>query len=260
VASFALRRSQSNPNGDGVEHDGGVGPSPAGCLLPTSPVNGSHAGWTRPRARCARCGSRSSPRRRRACPRVEFRSVVHRYYDQATEQFLSVDPLVNETGTPYSYTGGDPVNAVDPNGLGWCPLGHVNSNPNSGCRGSGALQEVSSVAGYVQLGADAAAAAAAPIPILGEVVTPVAAGVSEVAGAVSTVTTCADTFYSGRGQPNAVVNCYEGLLLYNASGGFASFGSAQHVVQFGGDLWSWFWAQVDASQSLTTPDGLRPTC
>jgi len=243
-----------------VEHDGGVGTVQPDCIPANPSVAFACEGRTQSPRRRTGCPRRLSEEGRELCLRAEFRSLVHRYYDQATEQFLSVDPLVNETGTPYSYTGGDPVNAVDPNGLGWCPLGHVNSNPNSGCRGSGALQEVSSVAGYVQLGADAAAAAAAPIPILGEVVTPVAAGVSEVAGAVSTVTTCADTFYSGRGQPNAVVNCYEGLLLYNASGGFASFGSAQHVVQFGGDLWSWFWAQVDASQSLTTPDGLRPTC
>jgi len=43
--------------------------------------------------------------------------VYHRYYDPATEQFLSVDPLVNQTGTPYAYTGGDPVNRSDPSGL-----------------------------------------------------------------------------------------------------------------------------------------------
>ena len=43
-------------------------------------------------------------------------SLVHRYYDPGTEQFLSVDPLVNQTGTPFAYTAGDPVNAADPLG------------------------------------------------------------------------------------------------------------------------------------------------
>lgn len=43
--------------------------------------------------------------------------VLARYYDPSTGQFLSVDPLVAETGTPYAYTGGDPVNRSDPNGL-----------------------------------------------------------------------------------------------------------------------------------------------
>ncbi len=40
----------------------------------------------------------------------------HRYYDPTTEQFISVDPEVSKTGQPYSYTGGDPVNATDPSG------------------------------------------------------------------------------------------------------------------------------------------------
>jgi len=43
--------------------------------------------------------------------------LVHRYYDPATEQFLSVDPAVDITGTPYSYTNADPVNGDDPDGL-----------------------------------------------------------------------------------------------------------------------------------------------
>jgi hypothetical protein len=43
--------------------------------------------------------------------------LVGRYYDPATGQFLSVDPLVDETGQPYAYADDDPVNGVDPNGL-----------------------------------------------------------------------------------------------------------------------------------------------
>ena len=51
------------------------------------------------------------PRCRLHCRRrAEITSLVHRYYDPATEQFLSVDPLADVTGTPYAYTGGDPVN------------------------------------------------------------------------------------------------------------------------------------------------------
>jgi RHS repeat-associated protein len=42
--------------------------------------------------------------------------LIGRYYDPATGQFLSVDPLVDETGQPYAYTGDDPVNRVDPSG------------------------------------------------------------------------------------------------------------------------------------------------
>jgi RHS repeat-associated protein len=52
--------------------------------------------------------------------------LVHRYYDPATAQFVSADPLVDVTGQPYSYAGDNPVNAIDPIGLGEC-----NSNPFS---------------------------------------------------------------------------------------------------------------------------------
>jgi RHS repeat-associated protein len=48
---------------------------------------------------------------------VQVQLSVDRYYDPGTGQFLSVDPLVDETGQPYAYTGDDPVNEVDPGGL-----------------------------------------------------------------------------------------------------------------------------------------------
>jgi RHS repeat-associated protein len=40
-----------------------------------------------------------------------------RYYDPLTGQFTGVDPLVAETGMPYAYTAGDPVNTSDASGL-----------------------------------------------------------------------------------------------------------------------------------------------
>ena len=55
-----------------------------------------------------------------------FRSLVHRYYDPGTGQFLTVDPLINQTGQPYAYVADDPVNNTDPLGLCWpswaCPI------------------------------------------------------------------------------------------------------------------------------------------
>ena len=50
----------------------------------------------------------------RAASRVG--NVVGRYYDPTTGQFLTVDPLIDETGAPYSYAGGDPVDNTDPSG------------------------------------------------------------------------------------------------------------------------------------------------
>jgi RHS repeat-associated protein len=46
-----------------------------------------------------------------------FLYLVNRYYDPATAQFVTVDPLVDETGQAFSYAGDDPVNASDPSGL-----------------------------------------------------------------------------------------------------------------------------------------------
>ena len=42
---------------------------------------------------------------------------VNRYYDPATGQFVSVDPLVGETGSAYGYVGDSPENEIDPTGL-----------------------------------------------------------------------------------------------------------------------------------------------
>jgi hypothetical protein len=50
-------------------------------------------------------------------------SRVDRYYDPSTDQFLSVDPDLAETGQPYAFTGDDPLNATDPLGLK-CKKGH----------------------------------------------------------------------------------------------------------------------------------------
>ena len=56
--------------------------------------------------------------------------MINRYYHPSTGQFISVDPLVAQTRQPYAYTGGDPVNGVDPMGLadcGWNPICYVGS-------------------------------------------------------------------------------------------------------------------------------------
>ena len=46
--------------------------------------------------------------------------LVNRYYDPATNQFLSVDPLVGETGQPYVYSNDNPLNETDPLGAYAC--------------------------------------------------------------------------------------------------------------------------------------------
>jgi hypothetical protein len=43
-------------------------------------------------------------------------SVINRYYDPSTDQFLSIDPDVTTTDQPYAFTNDDPLNAEDPLG------------------------------------------------------------------------------------------------------------------------------------------------
>src|SRR5487761_2075767 len=49
---------------------------------------------------------------------------INRYYDPSTDQFLSVDPMVNLTGQPYAFVNDNPLNVTDPLGLkGWYCIG-----------------------------------------------------------------------------------------------------------------------------------------
>jgi uncharacterized protein RhaS with RHS repeats len=43
--------------------------------------------------------------------------LINRYYDPGSGQFLSVDPQVSQTESPYGYAGGNPVTVTDPTGL-----------------------------------------------------------------------------------------------------------------------------------------------
>lgn len=54
-------------------------------------------------------------------------NLLGRYYDPATGQFLTVDPLVDETEQAYSYAGNDPVDDIDPTGasVAGCAAGVV---------------------------------------------------------------------------------------------------------------------------------------
>jgi len=55
---------------------------------------------------------------RSRCRQTGLRATsVGRYYDPNTAQFLSVDPLVNITGSPYSFAGDNPLDGTDPTGL-----------------------------------------------------------------------------------------------------------------------------------------------
>jgi RHS repeat-associated protein len=64
-----------------------------------------------------------------------------RYYDPATQQFLTRDPLLAATEQAYNYAGGSPTNVTDPSGLAWAteaglPGGYgtpIEKQPHGGC-------------------------------------------------------------------------------------------------------------------------------
>jgi RHS repeat-associated protein len=82
-----------------------------------------------------------------------------RWYDPATGQFMSMDPLEAVTQQPYSYAGDDPINGTDPTGLDDAVLGlegasrnaaACQQDPNSpACAGTGALNAIGSGASWV---------------------------------------------------------------------------------------------------------------
>ena len=52
-------------------------------------------------------------------------SVINRYYDSTTDEFLSIDPDVATTDQPYIFTNDDPLNAEDAVGNCGGPVGFV---------------------------------------------------------------------------------------------------------------------------------------
>jgi RHS repeat-associated protein len=95
-----------------------------------SRVSASCRGNTAPRYHPIRCPY-SSPapfasgstrvggarRRRTYCAEAGRHYLIGRYYDPATGQFLSVDPMVQSTQEPFEYAADDPGNDIDPTGM-----------------------------------------------------------------------------------------------------------------------------------------------
>jgi RHS repeat-associated protein len=91
-----------------------------------------------------------------------FQYLRARYYDPATGQFLTRDPITAITQEPYAYVGGSPLNFTDPSGL-LCMLG---KNPNGSCRGSGAARTAKNVLNVASTAAGAGAALAGTVALL----------------------------------------------------------------------------------------------
>ncbi len=52
--------------------------------------------------------------------------LINRYYDPTNDQFLSVDPMVEQTNQPYAFVNDNPLNSTD-------PLGLCNRTPRGRC-------------------------------------------------------------------------------------------------------------------------------
>ena len=78
---------------------------------------------------------------------------IARYYDPTTGQFLTVDPLVDQTEQPYQYTSDDPVDGTDPSGQASSgdSVWHVAANFGAGVLESGA-QTINSYIAFETLG------------------------------------------------------------------------------------------------------------
>lgn len=132
---------------------------------------------------------------------------IHRYYDPATGQFLSVDPLVAVTQQPYAYVGDDPLNETDPLGLwGWNPISDVKQAAgDAGHFVVNDAQTISTVASAVAL---------LPIP-----------GVDVVAGAVA-IGTGGIADYEQASKGNWTSAGLDAVGVFGGIGSFAKAGEA----------------------------------
>ena len=58
--------------------------------------------------------------------------LVNRYYDPISGQFISIDPMAQQTQQPYIYAGDDPINGLDPSGNYAVPPVMSSSPPGCG--------------------------------------------------------------------------------------------------------------------------------
>jgi RHS repeat-associated protein len=157
-----------------------------------------------------------------------FSFLRARYYDPATAQFLSVDPLLAFTRSAYGYAAGDPVNYTDPSGL----------YPGEGLvkrvfRGVACAAVIAAgVGGLVLLGLEAA-------PVLAAIVA-ISTTIALTYDVASVVRTCTAEWWSDACQQSLadlgldvafIVLGLRGLRLVAALAGLARIGQATYDPQ-----------------------------
>ena len=142
-----------------------------------------------------------------------------RYYDPATGQFLSKDPLVALTQSAYGYASLDPLNEVDPGGLAWWT--------------TNTWENIATGLGYVGLALGVAAVFTASAPIVGAgiVVGGVAAGIGLGVAAAGCFEVGWGSTDCGQRINNANIN-----TLYSASLSYLTFGGNVPKTVIGKEL------------------------
>ena len=111
TAPLPSRRARRRPVLGCPKLASGVSPSPRlSASRSRRPECQTHAGVSPSRG----CDLTAGPR---VDPNTGLIYLHARYYDPATGQFITSDPLEAVTQRPYSYAGDDPVNETDPSGL-----------------------------------------------------------------------------------------------------------------------------------------------
>ena len=156
-----------------------------------------------------------------------------RYYDPATTQFLTRDPLETQTRSAYGYAAGSPLDSSDPTGLCDLCLGFspVNALVNFGRGASGGLTDV--VANFISPGASCTVPQNRLIQAVGFVATVIATGgiaAAEEAGGAAAAEDGAGGFGRlARARMDRTLNPDRGGSL----GGFSGNTTAHGAIRIG---------------------------
>jgi RHS repeat-associated protein len=148
-----------------------------------------------------------------------------RYYDPSTGQFLTVDPKVAATLSPYGYLAGDPLNGTDPSGE-WGLPGWVTTAAGAvGGALNAALPAIHAVATVVAIAASACAVLTSATIIGGVTCGAIALGASAVTAGTSDILYAENRETEGQAVLDTV-----GLGLSGAGSVFEALGSAAQAT------------------------------
>jgi RHS repeat-associated protein len=94
-----------------------------------------------------------------------------RYYDPATAQFISVDPMLDQTRGWYAYAGADPLDATDPSRLHLCDVdagGSCTTGGSDTAGTTGLIAAPTSIGGGTDSGSVSSGAEPSPMPHPGD--------------------------------------------------------------------------------------------